>query len=78
MLACVSAAEAAASQRFPGYHHAKLLLLAWLLSEKYQGTARVFRLLLRPALARLRPSTEAFLERASALAVRCAPSLQGL
>ena len=70
MLACISAAEAATSQRFPGYHHAKLLLLAWLLSSRYQGAARVYRLLLRPALARLRPSTEAFLERASALAVR--------
>ena len=37
-----------------------------------QGAERVYRLLLRPALARLRPSTEAFLERASALAVRSA------
>ena len=69
MLACVSAAEAAAGQRFPGYHHAKLLLLVWLLSSRYQGAARVYRLLLRPALAKLRPSTEAFLERAGAFAV---------
>ena len=34
----MSTAEAATSQRFPGYHHAKLLLLAWLLSSRYQVT----------------------------------------
>ena len=72
VLACVSAAEAAFVQRFPGYHHVKLLLLLWLQSRRYQGAARLFRLLLRPALHQLRPGTEAFLARAAALAVRCA------
>ncbi len=71
VLACVSAAEAAFVQRFPGYHHVKLLLLLWLQAKRYQGAARLFRLLLRPALHQLRPSTEAFLARAAALAVRC-------
>ena len=61
-------------QRFPGYHHVKLLLLLWLQSRRYQGAARLFRLLLRPALHQLRPSTEAFLARAAALAVRCVPT----
>jgi len=74
VLACVSAAEAAFVQRFPGYHHVKLLLLLWLQSRRYQGAARLFRLLLRPALHQLRPSTEAFLARAAALAVRCVPT----
>ncbi|KAK9837330.1 hypothetical protein WJX81_006683 [Elliptochloris bilobata] len=70
VLACVSTAEAAAGQRFPGYYHAKLLLLLWLQSRRYQGAARLYCLLLRPALDKLRPSTEAFLARASAFAER--------
>ena len=75
-LACVSVVEAAAGpQRFPGYHHAKLLLLLWLQSARYQGAARLYRLLLRPALEKLRPSMEAFLARAAALAVRTCTSL---
>lgn len=69
-LACVSVIEAAAGpQRFPGYHHAKLLLLLWLQSARYQGAARLYRLLLRPALEKLRPSMETFLAQAAALAV---------
>lgn len=78
-LACVSVIESAAGpQRFPGYHHAKLLLLLWLQSARYQGAARLYRLLLRPALEKLRPSMEAFLARAAALAVRTCTSFCAL
>jgi hypothetical protein len=65
----ITAVEAFATQRFPGYHHVKLLLLLWLQSRRYQGARRLYVEFLRPLFRKARPKVDAALSRASAWAV---------
>jgi hypothetical protein len=69
----ISAVEALASPSFPGYSHAKLLLLLWLQSKRYQGARRLYVDLLRPLIRQMQPHVDALLQQLHALQVCCAP-----